>query len=1248
MIDMGDLSGSSGGMSLSALTSVLLAIFNGQRYLPNRENKLTMLLKEALGSVTCHAAMVVHISPSPRHAQHTLATLQLASRVHRMRRKKLRGLGGSSSGGSSEGSHSRSSGGDTSAGSSSMDFSSSEQSCDTVIYIGGGGPGDTTDNEHPPVFMPHHTNQRLWPITRLRSMEHLRPHSASPTPAHSRRAASASPTPTSRSVPNGRSQLKPRPPPRTVSNVSSPASSGKVSPGGGFIRHQPGVSRVAYNSTSGQQPLLSSFKPQVTLGPLVPGYGFMDDHKKTMIERWVEVQTAQVVQQLEQQQTVPAQIPNQTTTNQQQFTHLTQFRTCEESTLDSDQDTLSEDPPSGPGRPPGLDAALPPQPNLIEELERKNLIPTENSEAIPDPTPSETEVQSKDLTLDEKSSEPRCSPDEVSGADEPSIDDICSQCEALAEECEELSSLLSCEEEECKRQAHLGLATVLEEPELEAAITAADLHKEEQEQEYETGHEVDEEMSTTPRRGWVRRSLASSGTHHSTELIEVQVPDYPVVTVDCCIQVCEEDIVRALSDTPCQSEVMSVETSDDHPLRVLSEENLTCASTFTDSYSQMGETGDEDDSDDDDSRPFSLFEVTDYGRVCQDLSLALQSDVANRNLHELAKIHDLYRTLARQSPRVHTGGSRLQAATLAEILTNSHDSLLEDQKPPLEDDSICSEPAHADEKLCRHCNKKQLRHGDSILKLESAFRSKSQWLSRHLETLEDSASDKCIGTDDLDFPDEHCTCDVQSDLVPYIPSMFFNFSSVHNPDDASDSNLTRQASEASLHLKDAPLADSTEKLTDRVPINGVSLPEFIEDVEANVVLCNPVQYDYSKDEDVIDINDERTVTGKSDNESDCVSNISEDSEYMMQTSKLSKFLCVGVGRSKSKTPYKVAKQNNNKIVENKKNMAKIKESKVKNPAKGRENSKSPDRNSKNLIKSPSRVVSQSAAKQSVSRRGDNASVRTRWGKSARVGAAKPPAVGTRGNYRYTCTLMYPPDAPTPTEGYDSGHDSGAATQGSATPLENNEAWRTTQNLQPHQHHHHHQHHHPAANSGSLGTNPSLGESSGYESIPRDSECSSFSSSQDSEMDDEHRRDAQAHSQAFLHPQTPPKPQVVNASSKVQVEEWSEEDVKRYEGRPSAAEIPQMRASRQQILSLKSAQRSLKVDLAQAKGNLNVPSDSWSYELHVKEDSPLDHRTFVEALARETVILQKRVAAARSRVLIVTAFLPKERLETLIN
>ena len=44
---------------------------------------------------------------------------------------------------------------------------------------------------------------------------------------------------------------------------------------------------------------------------------------------------------------------------------------------------------------------------------------------------------------------------------------------------------------------------------------------------------------------------------------------------------CEEDIIRTMSDTPCPSEIESSAPSDDHPLRVLSEENLTCASNFT-------------------------------------------------------------------------------------------------------------------------------------------------------------------------------------------------------------------------------------------------------------------------------------------------------------------------------------------------------------------------------------------------------------------------------------------------------------------------------------------------------------------------------------------------------------------------------------------------------------------------------------------------------------------------------------------
>ena len=47
-------------------------------------------------------ALLAHISPEPSHHSETLHTIQLASRIHRMRRKKMR-VGGSSGGGSGSG-----------------------------------------------------------------------------------------------------------------------------------------------------------------------------------------------------------------------------------------------------------------------------------------------------------------------------------------------------------------------------------------------------------------------------------------------------------------------------------------------------------------------------------------------------------------------------------------------------------------------------------------------------------------------------------------------------------------------------------------------------------------------------------------------------------------------------------------------------------------------------------------------------------------------------------------------------------------------------------------------------------------------------------------------------------------------------------------------------------------------------------------------------------------------------------------
>ncbi|XP_022614641.1 kinesin-like protein KIF26A [Seriola dumerili] len=161
-------------LSLSALGNVILALANGAKHVPYRDSKLTMLLSESLGNINCRTTMIAHISDSPANYMETLTTVQLASRIHHMRKKKSKYASSSSGGESSceEGPshrpphlrsfHPRTVALDPDTPlllSSDPDYSSSsEHSCDTVIYIGPGGTAildrDLSDNEGPPSFVP--------------------------------------------------------------------------------------------------------------------------------------------------------------------------------------------------------------------------------------------------------------------------------------------------------------------------------------------------------------------------------------------------------------------------------------------------------------------------------------------------------------------------------------------------------------------------------------------------------------------------------------------------------------------------------------------------------------------------------------------------------------------------------------------------------------------------------------------------------------------------------------------------------------------------------------------------------------------------------------------------------------------------------------------------------------------------------------------------------------------------------------
>ncbi|KAJ8288681.1 hypothetical protein COCON_G00013400 [Conger conger] len=162
-------------LSLSALGNVILALVNGSKHIPYKDSKLTMLLRESLGNMNCRTTMIAHISASPTNFSETLSTIQISSRVLRMKKKKAKQYTSSSSGGESsceEGRMRRPTQLRTvnsrnvvdpempllHLSSDPDDYSSSEQSCDTVIYVGPNGSAlsdkELTDNEGPPEFVP--------------------------------------------------------------------------------------------------------------------------------------------------------------------------------------------------------------------------------------------------------------------------------------------------------------------------------------------------------------------------------------------------------------------------------------------------------------------------------------------------------------------------------------------------------------------------------------------------------------------------------------------------------------------------------------------------------------------------------------------------------------------------------------------------------------------------------------------------------------------------------------------------------------------------------------------------------------------------------------------------------------------------------------------------------------------------------------------------------------------------------------
>jgi len=582
---------SGGGITLSGLGNVILGIFNGQKHLPCRESKVTQVLRECLGSLTCYATMLAHVSPEPSHYSETLHTIQLASRVHRMRRKRLKTSSGGGSTSSDENrrlSKLKSHGGKSGSSdfTTSTDPSSSELSCDTVVYRGH-SDGSGTDSENPPVFIPALsrkdnrssaskvlcgsseeisrarrrsgskilTNGAISPAGR-NSLSPL-PHIMSPVgsqifniPQLKQHNSPQSPKHRMSSLPVIEEFHNPTPVARMPLNGRVP---GYRQPSDYWID---AMRQTSSDQTTQAKEIWVDGKPQDA--PQARVYGHMDDFKANMISHWVENQSNRedaVSEPLYLTQFKQAESDS----GSEKLTPLTkvqvhvvnpskeQEQNINDSVIQHDMKQLRKTAPPPPPR------KTPPRADKTEI----------NSEVPSDVSPNNILLLS-----------PR---GEVEGSDSPeplqepnSLDDIFLQCEKLVDS----------------------------------------LNKENQ----------------TNSPGKISRS--ETGQIGQVENVEAEDREKFVPMIDTGCQVTEEDIEES-------GNISSLDPTH-HPLRILSEENLTVVSTFVADVNDLESMDDEAECD---PSTFPFFEVPEFPTCDTDITNECPNDhYFETRLKDLSKI----------------------------------------------------------------------------------------------------------------------------------------------------------------------------------------------------------------------------------------------------------------------------------------------------------------------------------------------------------------------------------------------------------------------------------------------------------------------------------------------------------------------------------------------------------------------------------------------------------------------------------
>lgn len=574
--------------------------------------------------------------------------------------------------------------------SSEPDPSSSDLSADTVIYV---GPlDDATDGEHPPVYIPHINSgdnrcvlskalrgslaeqkiksslskvvEEKSPIHKMHSSPKSSPlknitqpiHTPKSSPVHSATSKAAT---TKKQAPKHGENTS------DEQWIDGPRiSKSKLVEARHIIKETQGKKRETWIDGPMQEPKIplqfdsvpiqstNSIPLQVgvlnSYGGESLGYGYMDSHKKNMIKKWVENQTFQI--------------------------HKSRHNS-----------------PSHKGQSIPKDAArLPDETETTHRMEMKEA--TRRIHVEESTIRTGLKAGSKGMAIEEEN---------VGPPDQNVLRKSASTSSSIKNEPDE--------DDDSEELAEIPPALPLIQP---SSLSSREVSMESLDSKYKERMRMDDELVSTHSRDIDLHGMSKGPTEDEDEIleiIEVEEPLEPVPMQDSCLQVTEEDIAYCMgySDT-FFGEVDHGEDGEDHPLRILSQENLTAASTFTDTISLYSEV-ERQIRTEAYLRQTIGFYMQGYGDHATDVQPHESLPSSRSRLDELMGLTELYgsrRVLDRNNLAASKNAQQFQSLSLCNV---------RDTDDFHGDGSVYSEPAYRpSDKICDSCKRSMSRPGSAV------------------------------------------------------------------------------------------------------------------------------------------------------------------------------------------------------------------------------------------------------------------------------------------------------------------------------------------------------------------------------------------------------------------------------------------------------------------------------------------------------------------------------------------------------